>query len=148
MAAVCAAGPEPMIATLVWGGLGCMLGCVEAKVRGWFALVAEGREEEEEEEGEEKGEAVIAAVCFCCEAVEAARVKGRPERREVWILRRKVEENSLMVVIGTLYGDVVWKWKPRYLIVSRLYGVVFSNLEMGLYGESNGMWVQVSISKQ
>ncbi len=36
-----------------------------------------------EEEGKEKGEFVAPAVGFCWDAVEAARVKGRPERREV-----------------------------------------------------------------
>ncbi len=102
MAAVWAAGPEPMMATLVWGGGGgAMAGRVEVKVRRWVLVVGEEGEEKEEE----KGEVVVAAVDFCCEAVEAARVKGRPERMEVWSLRRKVEENSLKVAIVS-----VWTW--------------------------------------
>ena len=95
MAAVWAAGPEPMIATLVWGDWGFMVGRVEVKVRRCRVLVGE--------EEEKRGEVGAPAVGFCCEAVEAATVKGRPERREVWSLRRKVEENSLKVVsVSTL----------------------------------------------
>jgi hypothetical protein len=57
----------------------------------------------EDEEGNNDGEDVVAAVMdFCCETVEAARVKGRPERREVWSLRRKVEENSLVVAMESV----------------------------------------------
>ena len=79
MAAVWAAGPEPMMATFVWGGWGFMV--VVGKGGWWcWGFVVMGGEEEEEEEW---GEVVVLAVGCCWEAVEAARVKGRPERREV-----------------------------------------------------------------
>lgn len=61
-----------------------------------------------EERGDKEGEEVVAAVVgFCCETVEATRPKGTPERREGWNLRRKVEENSLMVVIESVLNLVV-----------------------------------------
>jgi hypothetical protein len=63
---------------------------VVVKVREWTVVV--GVEEEKE-----KGEVVGVDGVLCCEAVEAARVKGTPERIEVWSRRRKAEENSLKV---------------------------------------------------
>jgi hypothetical protein len=77
-----------MTATLVCGGF--ILDELEVKVR--MEVIGIG------EEAKEKGEVVAAVLDFCCEAVEAARAKGRPERREVRSLRRKIEENSLKVV--------------------------------------------------
>lgn len=64
------------MATLVWGGgSGFMVRGVDVAVRWWIVLV--------EELGKEKGELGALAVGFCWKIVEAARVKGRPERREV-----------------------------------------------------------------
>lgn len=115
MAAVWAAGPEPMMATLVWDGWGFMVGWVveEVKERRWALLVGEEGEDE-------KDEVVALAVRFCCEAVEAARVRGRPERRGVGSLRRKLEENSLKVGI-----ESVLKWSSgRPEVVCDLEGYV------------------------
>jgi hypothetical protein len=64
---------------------------VVVKVREWTVVVGW------EEEKKEKGEVVGVDALLCCEAVEAARVKGTPERIEVWNRRRKAEENSLKV---------------------------------------------------
>lgn len=88
MAAVWAAGPEPMITTLAWGGVVAMVGEVEVEVKVRRGVLVGG----------EKGEVVAVEVCLCCGAVEAARVKGMLERKEVFNLRRKAEENSLKVV--------------------------------------------------
>ena len=52
---------------------------------------------------------MAAVVGLCCETVEATRPKGTPERREVWGLRRKVEENSLMVLTESPFLGIIWE---------------------------------------
>ena len=87
MAAVWAAGPEPMMATLVCGGV-------------IFGLEVDVEKEEEWEAGRkgafEKGFlGAVVGYGFCWKVEVAARERVRLERRGVRRGRRKVEENSL-----------------------------------------------------
>lgn len=91
MAAVWAAGPEPMMATLVWGTLDMLEG--GEKLAEW--------EEKEREAATAENGFLCAAVGLglCWKADVTATERLRLERRGWRKGRRNVEENSLKVVM-------------------------------------------------